>query len=170
MSEINNDQRIEDIVEMLREVYDPEIPVNIYDLGLVYGVDVVIGRICQQLQDSLCQAVGIRVAKQQAVVSCIDDGWNGTFVGAYDRFFARPRFQKDDSKGLVGRGVRENIAGHEQVGFFSFRKVVDDGNLGLLLWRERADHTVDVGGKGGSGPRHQQVHVGVFFPNPRHRA
>jgi FeS assembly SUF system protein len=40
MSEINNDQRIEDIVEMLREVYDPEIPVNIYDLGLVYGVDV----------------------------------------------------------------------------------------------------------------------------------
>lgn len=40
MSEINNDQRIEDIVDMLREVYDPEIPVNIYDLGLVYGVDV----------------------------------------------------------------------------------------------------------------------------------
>lgn len=40
MNEINNDQRIEDIVEMLREVYDPEIPVNIYDLGLVYGVDV----------------------------------------------------------------------------------------------------------------------------------
>ena len=25
---------------MLREVYDPEIPVNIYDLGLVYSIDV----------------------------------------------------------------------------------------------------------------------------------
>jgi FeS assembly SUF system protein len=28
------------IVEALKEIYDPEIPVNIYDLGLIYGVDV----------------------------------------------------------------------------------------------------------------------------------
>jgi len=28
------------IVKMLKTVYDPEIPVNIYDLGLIYGVDV----------------------------------------------------------------------------------------------------------------------------------
>lgn len=30
----------EKIVEMLKTVYDPEIPVNIYDLGLIYGVDI----------------------------------------------------------------------------------------------------------------------------------
>lgn len=24
----------------LREIYDPEIPVNIYDLGLVYGIEI----------------------------------------------------------------------------------------------------------------------------------
>lgn len=30
----------ERVVEALREIYDPEIPVNIYDLGLIYGVDV----------------------------------------------------------------------------------------------------------------------------------
>ena len=30
----------ERIVKMLKTVYDPEIPVNIYDLGLVYKVDV----------------------------------------------------------------------------------------------------------------------------------
>lgn len=28
------------IVEALKEIYDPEIPVNIYDLGLIYGVEV----------------------------------------------------------------------------------------------------------------------------------
>jgi FeS assembly SUF system protein len=30
----------EEIVRMLKTVYDPEIPVNVYDLGLIYGVDV----------------------------------------------------------------------------------------------------------------------------------
>lgn len=28
------------IVEMLRTVFDPEIPVNVYDLGLIYKVEV----------------------------------------------------------------------------------------------------------------------------------
>ncbi|MDD2525345.1 MAG: iron-sulfur cluster assembly protein [Bacteroidales bacterium] len=30
----------EKIVQMLRTVYDPEIPVNVYDLGLIYSIDV----------------------------------------------------------------------------------------------------------------------------------
>ena len=28
------------IIEALKDIYDPEIPVNIYDLGLIYGVEV----------------------------------------------------------------------------------------------------------------------------------
>ena len=30
----------EAVVTALKEIYDPEIPVNIYDLGLIYGVEV----------------------------------------------------------------------------------------------------------------------------------
>ena len=35
----------EKIVQMLRTVYDPEIPVNVYDLGLIYNVDINEGNI-----------------------------------------------------------------------------------------------------------------------------
>ena len=30
----------ERIVDVLKTVYDPEIPVNIYDLGMIYKIDV----------------------------------------------------------------------------------------------------------------------------------
>ncbi|MEE8295965.1 MAG: SUF system Fe-S cluster assembly protein [Sphingomonadales bacterium] len=30
----------ESVIEALRQIYDPEIPVNIYDLGLIYNVEV----------------------------------------------------------------------------------------------------------------------------------
>ena len=29
-----------DIVQVLKTIYDPEIPCNIYDLGLIYAVEV----------------------------------------------------------------------------------------------------------------------------------
>lgn len=39
--EIKNNQTKEDlIVQMLKTVFDPEIPVNIYDLGLIYNIDL----------------------------------------------------------------------------------------------------------------------------------
>ncbi len=31
------------IIDALKEIFDPEIPVNIYDLGLIYGVEVSDG-------------------------------------------------------------------------------------------------------------------------------
>ncbi|HXL57433.1 MAG TPA: SUF system Fe-S cluster assembly protein [Chitinophagaceae bacterium] len=38
---MGNKKKIEeDITEVLKTVYDPEIPVNIYELGLVYEIDI----------------------------------------------------------------------------------------------------------------------------------
>jgi len=35
----------EAVIAALRDIFDPEIPVNIYDLGLIYGVDIVDGHV-----------------------------------------------------------------------------------------------------------------------------
>ena len=40
---MDNDKKLkieEKIVDMLKTVYDPEIPVNVYDLGLIYKIDL----------------------------------------------------------------------------------------------------------------------------------
>jgi len=31
------------VIETLRQIYDPEIPVNIYDLGLIYRLEILDG-------------------------------------------------------------------------------------------------------------------------------
>jgi len=38
-------QQEEEVLRMLKTVFDPEIPVNVYDLGLIYKIDI---------QDDVC--------------------------------------------------------------------------------------------------------------------
>ncbi len=49
------------IIETLQMIYDPEIPVNIYDLGLVYDVNVNPDgkvEICMTLTSPACPVAG----------------------------------------------------------------------------------------------------------------
>lgn len=34
-----------DVIEKLKTIYDPEIPVNIYDLGLIYEINIIANDI-----------------------------------------------------------------------------------------------------------------------------
>tara|TARA_B100001996_G_scaffold381210_1_gene370185 strand:+ start:1672 stop:1995 length:324 start_codon:yes stop_codon:yes gene_type:complete len=42
---MSKDLNKEKVIEALKEVYDPEIPVNIVDLGLIYEVDIDNGEV-----------------------------------------------------------------------------------------------------------------------------
>lgn len=39
-------EREEQVLQMLKTVFDPEIPVNIYDLGLIYRIDISDDGVC----------------------------------------------------------------------------------------------------------------------------
>ena len=39
-------EKEEAVLRMLKTVFDPEIPVNIYDLGLIYGIDLQDDGVC----------------------------------------------------------------------------------------------------------------------------
>lgn len=52
----------QDVVAVLKTVYDPEIPVNIYDLGLVYEVEADAAgavRIAMTLTAPACPVAGM---------------------------------------------------------------------------------------------------------------
>lgn len=65
-------ERVEDV---LRNVYDPEIPVNIYELGLVYDLDVTddgIVTIKMTLTAPNCPAAGAMPGEVEAKVRGVE--------------------------------------------------------------------------------------------------
>ena len=40
---------LDEVKEALRDVYDPEIPVNVYDLGLIYDIQLNGGQVYVQM-------------------------------------------------------------------------------------------------------------------------
>jgi FeS assembly SUF system protein len=65
-----------DIVEALKQVYDPEIPVNIHDLGLIYNLQVnpdKTVRILMTLTTPNCPAAGILPGQVEMAARSVDD-------------------------------------------------------------------------------------------------
>ncbi|HTM22047.1 MAG TPA: DUF59 domain-containing protein [Kofleriaceae bacterium] len=54
------------VVAVLKDIFDPEIPVNIYDLGLIYGLDIAADgniEIAMTLTAPACPVAGSLVAE-----------------------------------------------------------------------------------------------------------
>lgn len=66
----------EKIIAALRDCYDPEIPINIVDLGLIYGVEIEGGKVKVKmtlttqgcpLYDSIAEEVRSRLLKVEGI-------------------------------------------------------------------------------------------------------
>lgn len=89
--ERSKDEIEHDVVEMLKTVYDPEIPVDIYELGLIYNIDVRDDRSVEvrlTLTSPMCPVAGSlppevesKVAQVEGVTAAVvdlvwDPPWN----------------------------------------------------------------------------------------------
>lgn len=64
-----------DVVAALKTVYDPEIPVDIYELGLIYNVDVKEDRSVEvrlTLTSPMCPVAGTLPPEVEAKVAQVD--------------------------------------------------------------------------------------------------
>lgn len=86
-TELSEDQKIvrERVIEAIQTVYDPELPVNIYDLGLIYKIDIdrdfnvsiqmtltapacpVAGTLPGEVQKKVAEVPGVESAKVELV-------------------------------------------------------------------------------------------------------
>ena len=83
----------EKIVEMIKTVYDPEIPVNIYDLGLIYKIDVADNGdtvIDMTLTAPNCQAVDFIVEDVRQKVESVEGVTSATVNIVFE-----PEWDKD---------------------------------------------------------------------------
>ena len=60
-----------EVIEQIRTVYDPEIPVNVYDLGLIYDIQVSDNKdvhIVMTLTSPACPVAGILPGEVETAV------------------------------------------------------------------------------------------------------
>ncbi|MEP6467723.1 MAG: iron-sulfur cluster assembly protein [Parafilimonas sp.] len=89
---MNEEELKEKIIEKLQTIYDPEIPVNIYDLGLIYTIDILpIGnvQITMTLTAPSCpaaQIIPVDVDQKVREVEGVNDVHvNVTWTPSWDR-------------------------------------------------------------------------------------
>lgn len=66
----------EKVIEVIKTIYDPEIPVNIYELGLIYSIDVLPEndvKVTMTLTAPACPVAGELVAQVQKRIDSLPE-------------------------------------------------------------------------------------------------
>jgi FeS assembly SUF system protein len=87
----------EKIIDAIRTVFDPEIPVNVYDLGLIYGIDVSPEnrvQIRMTLTAPGCPVAGSLVAEVERKVENIDEVTSATVELVWDPPWSKERMSE----------------------------------------------------------------------------
>jgi FeS assembly SUF system protein len=88
----------EAVVAALRTVYDPEIPVNIYDLGLVYDLDIAADgtvTVHMTLTTPACPVAGEMPAQVAQAAAAVDGVGEVTVVLVWDPPWTMERMSED---------------------------------------------------------------------------
>jgi FeS assembly SUF system protein len=104
LSSIERSLYANEVAEQIRTVYDPEIPVNVYDLGLIYDIQVDEQRnvnVVMTLTSPACPVAGTLPGEVQAAARQTPNVGRVTVELTWDPPFTVERMS-DDVKLMLG--------------------------------------------------------------------
>ncbi len=145
------------IVEILREIYDPEIPVNIYDLGLVREIQVEEGKIFVRLiftanrnctlADMVAVQVKYRLTKafpdhKVEVVSDYNAEWNIGYVTQagllqLEEIYGKEAVEQLRNRKSVEELVKVSLRVNREDPIQFMKRAVEERYRGIKEWHEK---------------------------------
>jgi FeS assembly SUF system protein len=86
------------IIESIKTVYDPEIPINVYDLGLIYGItiyDDYTVHVLMTLTAPNCPAAGFLPGQVEQRVQMVPDVVDARVELTFDPPFTMERMSEE---------------------------------------------------------------------------
>ena len=93
-----------DIIQNLREVYDPEISINVYDLGLIYNIDLdnlPKVSITHTLTSAFCPFADQIIQDITDAVKSVNGVEDAEIITTFDPEFG-PDMMSEDAKMILG--------------------------------------------------------------------
>lgn len=90
---MNKQELEEKIIETLKTVYDPEIPVNIYELGLIYSIEILEGndvKVTMTLTAPNCPMADMIIEEVNEKVNAVEGVEDATVILTFE-----PEWNKD---------------------------------------------------------------------------
>lgn len=94
----NKESLREEITAAIKTVYDPEIPVDIWELGLIYGVDIADGgavKITMTLTSPMCPVAGSMPMEVQEKVAGVPGVTDVDLSLVYEPVWTKERMSEE---------------------------------------------------------------------------